>query len=352
MSKVRAGSGPEPRAAAQSMTQDRALSTRHSLLSTQHSAPSTQHLAIVIVTYHSRALIGDCLRAIERAGQDCLPRVIVIDNASADGTADLVQESAPWVSLLRNAENRGFAAACNQGAAVADRPYLLFLNPDTVVQPAALGRTLELLADRPEVGAAGCQLLYPDGSFQHSAFRFPTLAMTFFDFFPIHHRLADSPLNGRYPRSRYRQSFPIDHPLGAFLLIRRSAWDEVGPLDEGYFMYVEEIDWCRRAKQAGHQVYCEPSATVIHHAGASTRQVRPAMLIQLYRSRLRYFAKFCPPAEQIGHRAIIATGCAARLRTATGTEAEAYRVIRDLCLAHNSQSADRAIPSPSGRGSG
>lgn len=292
----------------------------------------TGDLAIILVTYQSRSLIGDCLRAIDRATAGCPPAIVAVDNASPDGTAGLIAAEHPGVHLIANADNRGFAAACNQGAAETDRPYLLFLNPDTIVLPGALVRALDFLRGRPDVAALGCQLLYADGTFQHSAFRFPTVAMTFLDFFPINHRLADARINGRYPRSAYRQPFPIDHPLGAFLLVRREAFERVGPLDEGYFMYSEEIDWCHRAKDAGLAIYCEPRATVIHHSGASTQQVRAPMLVQLYRSRLRYFAKFCSTAEQAAHRAIIAAGCTARRRTATGDLAAAYATIRHLAL--------------------
>lgn len=292
----------------------------------------TGNVSIVTVTYRSRRHIGDCLRALDRATSGDRPEIIVVDNDSPDGTADFVAELAPAVRLIRNQVNRGFAAACNQGAAIAGGEYLLFLNPDTLVQPRAIDRAVALLRAEPTIAATGCQLLYTDGSFQHSAFRFPTAAQTAIDFFPVHHRLADSRLNGRYPRSAYRRPFPIDHPLGAFLLIRRSAWDQVGPLDEAYFMYVEEIDWCRRAKQAGWSIYCEPRATVIHHSGASTRQVRAPMLVQLYRSRLHYFAKFCSPVEQLLHRALTVAGCTAQLRGATGEEAQAYAAIRRLCL--------------------
>ena len=118
----------------------------------------TADLAIVIVTYQSRSLIADCLESIDQTTSGARPQVLVVDNASADGTADLIADQAPWVDLIRNPTNRGFAAACNQGAAAVDRPYLLFLNPDTVVQSRALDSALDLLKDRPEIGATGAKL--------------------------------------------------------------------------------------------------------------------------------------------------------------------------------------------------
>src|SRR5262249_53147474 len=117
---------------------------------------------------------------------------------------------------------------------------------------------------------------------------------TFLDFFPLHHRLLDSRVNGRYPRRA--TAFEIDHPLGACMLARREAIQQVGLLDEGYFMYVEEVDWCRRMRQAGWQIWCEPRAHIPHYEGQATRQFRQAMFVALWRSRMRYFRKYHSPA--------------------------------------------------------
>lgn len=115
--------------------------------------------------------------------------------------------------------------------------------------------------------------------------------MSLFDFFPINHRVVESRLNGRYPRKSYEAPFSIDHPLGACLLMRREAIDRVGLLDERFFIYCEEIDWCLRAKRAGWEIYCVPEAKVVHYGAASTRQFRGAMLVELHRSRYELFRK-------------------------------------------------------------
>jgi GT2 family glycosyltransferase len=133
--------------------------------------------------------------------------------------------------------------------------------------------------------------VYADGRPQAAAFRFPGLRQIFLDLFPVP-RLTDSAFNGRVHATHPIQ---IDHPLGACMLIRRAAWEAVGPLDEGYFMYLEEVDWCRRARAHGWQVWYQPHATVTHHAGAATRQRPAAMFAQLWRSRLRYYQRFHGP---------------------------------------------------------
>ncbi len=205
----------------------------------------------------------------------------------------MVQDVFPQVGLLVNKENRGFAAANNQALGQSTGRYVTLLNPDTVVREGALDGMVKFLDERARVGIVGPRLLYPDGGFQHSAFTFPTLPMIFLDFFPFNHRLVNSRLNGRYPRALYEagEPFPVDHPLGASLTVRREAIEEVGLLDEGFFIYCEEIDWCMRIKEAGWLVYCFPQAGVVHYVGQSTAQFQDEMYVALHRSRFRLYQK-------------------------------------------------------------
>lgn len=211
----------------------------------------------------------------------------------------MVTTEFPGVTLIEPGDNLGFAAANNvalralgfDGMEPKDEPeFVAFLNPDTEVRQDAMPRLANFLREHPKAGAVGAQLLYPDGSFQHSAFRFPGVVQTWLDLFPAHHRIMNSALNGRYRRAG--MPFEVDHPLGACILARGEAIRQVGLFDQRYFMYVEEVDWCRRLKQAGWQVWCEPRAIVVHHEAQSTRQFRETMTVQLWRSRLQYFAKF------------------------------------------------------------
>lgn len=301
-------------------------------------------LSVVIVSFNVRDLLRPCLKSVRRpesqqiripAGDESVTRrrsghgsawslkigstesaepgfaersrhcslnieVIVVDNASQDGSAEMVREAFPEVHLIVNKTNAGFAAANNQGIRAGRGRHVLLLNPDTEILGDALARLVGFLDHHPDYAVAGAGLVYPDGSFQHSAFRFPGAMQTFFDFFPINHRLTSSRLNGRYPRAWYERSqpFDIDHPLGACLAVRREAIDQVGLLDENFFMYCEEIDWCWRMRKAGWKIACVPAARVVHHAGASTRQFRDEMFVALWRSRFRLFEKHLGPRQR------------------------------------------------------
>ena len=190
---------------------------------------------------------------------------------------------------------------------------MLFLNPDTVVHPGAIETLAGFLEAHPRVGAVGPRLLNPDGSLQSAAFRFPTLAMTLLDLFPpgeaLPGRLYNSWWHGRYPQERDGGApFPIDHPLGACILARRAAVEQVGGLDEQFFMYAEEVDWCYRARQAGWAIWQVPAARVTHVGGAATRQFRTRMIVALYESRLRFFRKHYRPGLVRWHLRIIRAG--------------------------------------------
>lgn len=271
--------------------------------------------------------------------------VIVVDNASVDRTVEMVLERFPQVQLLANEENVGFAAANNQGLKVSKGDYLLLLNPDTLVRGEALQLMLQFLASHPRVGMVGPKLLYSDGRLQHSAFSFPTLPMIFFDFFPLNHRFINSRLNGRYPKALYEvgEPFPVDHPLGAAMMVRREAVEQVGPLDEGFFIYCEEIDWCMRMKKIGWEIFCLPKAEIVHYVGKSTGQFREAMYVELHKSRYRLHQKHYGPLFRLMARLIVGLGVRremwkARLEARKGkvTEGElqkrldAYRRVLEL----------------------
>jgi N-acetylglucosaminyl-diphospho-decaprenol L-rhamnosyltransferase len=303
-------------------------------------------LSVVIVSYNTRELLRQCLASvISTVSFPCRYEVLVVDNASDDGSATMVREAFPAATLLVNPENRGFAAASNQGLVRSTGRHVILLNPDTVVSEGAIGRMLQFLNEVHGVGVVGPKLVFPDGAFQHSAFAFPTLSMIFLDFFPLNHRLVNSRLNGRYPRSLYERGepFPIDHPLGAGLMVRRETIEDVGLLDEGFFMYCEEIDWCMRIKRAGWSIYCLPLAEIVHYVGQSTGQFREEMFVELHRSRYRLYRKHYAVGFQRLARWLVLLGVgwlswearwAARRhridRVALQTRLRAYRQVRSL----------------------
>ena len=308
------------------------------------------NLAIIIVSYNTCDMLRACLRSVY-AGLAHFPagaQVWVVDNASSDGSPDMVRAEFPQARLLALEQNLGFAAGNNTalrelgfGTATGHQPrYVLFLNPDTEVQGNALAQMAGVLHSTQRAGVVGASLVYPDGRFQHSAFRFPTLWQIWFDFFPRPARLLDSRLNGRYPRALYQagRPFAIDHPLGAAMMTRAEVIQQVGLMDEEFFMYAEEIDWCLRVKRAGWDNYCVPTAQIVHHAGASTRQFRDEMFVALWRSRFRLFRKHYGPVFNLAARLVVRLGLEAEIRRARRTESgaalegrlSAYRQVWEL----------------------
>jgi GT2 family glycosyltransferase len=246
-------------------------------------------VSALIVSFNTCQLTLEAIGSID--GESGV-ETVVVDNASTDGSPQAIARHFPSARLIPSEINLGFAGGVNRAASVARAPALLVLNSDARVEPGAVGRLLALLEQQSRAALVAPALYYADGRPQPAAFTFPGLAQIALDLHPID-RLMDSRLNGRIHATRPTR---IDHPLGACMLIRRAAWDDVGPLDEGYFMYLEEIDWCRRARARGWQVWQHPGARVVHHGGSSTRQQPDAMFTQLWLARLRYYRRFSGPA--------------------------------------------------------
>jgi N-acetylglucosaminyl-diphospho-decaprenol L-rhamnosyltransferase len=251
-------------------------------------------MSAVIVSWNTRDLLLRCLSSLEADANraNLSIETIVVDNASADGTVDAVRESFPHVTILPQSENLGFAAANNLGIAQSQGDAVLILNPDTEIVPGALDRLWKTLHASQHIGLVAPVLLNTDGSFQSAGFRFPGIVQTMLDLYPLHPRLVGSSLNGRFNLGDGLSPFRIDHPLGACMLVRREVIEEVGMFDPGYFIYSEEIDWCRRITDASWTILCAPSAQVIHHSGQSTGQTPDRMRRQLHRSRARYLHRY------------------------------------------------------------
>jgi N-acetylglucosaminyl-diphospho-decaprenol L-rhamnosyltransferase len=282
-------------------------------------------LAVVIVSWNTRELTLNALRTLHEDLDANGPEasVWVVDNASSDGTPDAIQKEFPQVTLIASAANLGFAGGNNRAlrsmgfgdpAGTGDPERLpkavYLLNPDTRTEAGATRTLFEALFSLPRAGVVGAQLAYGDGSFQHSAFHFPGLGQLIVDLLPVPGRLHESAFNGRYSPESYARGtpFPVDHTLGATMMLRREAILQTGLFDEGYFMYCEEIDWSIRIRRAGWEIYAVPAARVIHLAGESTGQVRPESVLNLWRSRLRLFERHYPPAKLWMARKIIRLG--------------------------------------------
>lgn len=246
-------------------------------------------LSIVVVSWNTRDLLDNCLKSIYAYPFSGEFEVILVDNASGDGSAEMVKANYPQVKLLANSENTGFARANNQAIRLCSGRHILLLNPDTELKPHALDRLVAFMERTPQAGAAGSRLLNPDGSLQLSCHPELTLGHELW-------RLLH--LDSIVPVAMYRQSQweldrerEVDVIQGASLILRRAALDKVGWLDEEYFIYTEEVDLCHRLKKAGWKLYWVPQSEVVHYGGQSTRQVPREMFLRLYQSRVLYFRK-------------------------------------------------------------
>jgi hypothetical protein len=251
-------------------------------------ADAAPDISIVIPSWNGRELLAASLASVRQTRGDLRLQLIVVDNASSDGSVRLVRARFPEVAVLENQRNEGFARACNQGALASAAPFLLLLNSDTEVRPQALQRLLALARARPEAAIVGPQLRNPDGTFQSSHSPFPDLwqeAMILSGAGRLLHGAA-------YPSRGAEEAKgpqPADWVGGACMLVRRAAFAAAGGFDEGYFMYAEEMDLCYRLRCAGWEVWYEPAAVVVHAGGGSARQLGTQSEAILYRSRIRFY---------------------------------------------------------------
>ena len=269
-------------------------------------------LSVIVVGYNGRALLPRCLESVLADGGDLGLELVVVDNASHDGTPALVAERFPTVRLITNDENVGYGRALNQGMAVARGRYLLAMNQDIAVKPGALRALVDFAETHPHAGAVGARLEYADGRFQHSAFRFPDWKQAFFGFFdglvPL-----DSEINGRYPSDRLYRAFVAEHLLGACLLLRREAIDQVGAFDPTFFMYYEETDLCARLTRAGWRNYYVPAARVLHVSGASTSTASEKMSVEFHRGQAIFYRRHRGSGGYLVLKLIVWAGIAYRL---------------------------------------
>jgi GT2 family glycosyltransferase len=246
-------------------------------------------VSIILVSWNTRELLLTALGALPEAIGSLEHEVWVVDNGSADGSAEAVRASFPKVKLVARRENLGFASASNRAIEASSGRYVLLLNSDTVALGGSIEQLVRFADGQPSVGVVGAVLLNPDGSFQFSYADFPSIWGELLSATGLGRKL----IRRAYPSygpERSQQARRVDYVSGACLLARRAAVDQVGPLDEGYFMYSEEVDWCRRMRRAGWEVWFLPTK-ILHHGGGSTRQQREQMLTALYRSKVRYFER-------------------------------------------------------------
>jgi GT2 family glycosyltransferase len=248
-------------------------------------------LSIIIVSWNTQDLLHSCLSSIFKHQPRFPLQVIVVDNASNDGSREMMQKEFPVVRLLENPKNMGFAAANNQGAKTASAPLLLFLNSDTQVHSETLAGAVSFMNQHPEAGIMGCRTLNPDGSLQATAFAFPSKLRIF---------AYVSGLNRFFKLSRFTDHSTIctpDYVQGSFLIIRKDVFGKCGGFDESFFLYAEEIDLCLRAKALGLTIYYYPDISITHYGGSSGKNSL-ACLRHFVRSNINLYQKYLPPKEE------------------------------------------------------
>lgn len=250
-------------------------------------------LSIIIVSWNCRQYLKDCLHSLPDSIRHYSYRVIVVDNGSTDGTPSMVEEEYPDVNLVKNSSNRGFAAANNQAFQSSASRYVLMLNADTILQSGALDNLIRFLDQHPEVWAAGPSMRNGDMSLQRTGVRFPSnwniLVETFFldrmfprsRVFGRHRELYEDPMRSR----------KVDYLQGSCLMFRSEVFNRIGYLDEEYFMYFEETDFCYRIQKAGGATWCVPDANVVHFGGNRVGHYDEKRLVYYHQGLLRFYRK-------------------------------------------------------------
>jgi len=256
-------------------------------------------VSIVVVSWNTRDILRDCLKSIDESAGPIRCEIIVVDNASADNSVEMVRREFPHVRLIANAENRGFAAANNQGMAVAQGRYVLLLNSDTVVLDGAIARTVAFAEAHPEAAVVGCRVLNADRTLQPTCFMFPSVLNMLLSSTHLYKLRPRSRFFGRermtwWERDDVRQVEVVD---GCYMFVRRDAIEQVGLLDETFFMYGEETDWCYRFRQGGWKNLFCPEAQIIHLGGQSSKLVKTEMVYQLRAGILQFVKKHHGPVR-------------------------------------------------------
>lgn len=232
-------------------------------------------LSIIIVNYNVKAFLQNCLLSIQKATENISTEIIVIDNASDDGSVEIIKKNFPHINLIESKENLGFSKANNLGLKIAKGKYICLINPDTIVEENTFVEMIRFMESNPEVGLAGCKILNPDGTFQLACRRsFPTPWVAFTKIVGLSKLFPKSKLFARYNLTYLDEniSYEVDAISGSFMFLRKDVYDKIGGLDETFFMYGEDLDYCFRVKKAGYKVYYVHSTKIIHFKGESTKR--------------------------------------------------------------------------------
>ena len=274
-----------------------------------------KEISVVIVNYNVKAFLEQCLIAIERARGTMNIEIFIVDNASVDGSQAMVKKRFPYVKLIENSRNVGFSTANNQAIEKAQGEYVLIMNPDTLIQEDTLIVLKRYLDEHPSVGAVGCKLLNPDGSFQIASRRsFPTPWVAFSRIVGLSRIFPMSSLFGQYNVTYLDPDMEteVDVLSGSLMMLRRKALDQVGYFDEDYFMYGEDIDLSYRIKKAGWQIIYNPGTKAIHYKGESTKKSEFSAITRFYSTMLIFIRKHFGGRYSLALRILLTFGIYSR----------------------------------------
>lgn len=252
-------------------------------------------LSIIIVNYNTKELLRQTVNSIQSNPAKHSQETIIVDNSSSDGSVEMVWSEMPQVRLIANTVNEGFAKANNKGIRYASGRYVLLLNSDTVVLPGTLDTMIEFMDNHTLVGAVGCKVVLPDGSLDKACRRsFPTPMNSLYHALGLSHLFPNHPKFSQYNLTHLDEdeTYPVDCLVGAFMMVRREVIEQIGGLDEQFFMYGEDIDWCYRIKEAGWQIYYYPEAKIIHYKGASSKKQKYKMIYEFHRAMILFYNKY------------------------------------------------------------
>jgi GT2 family glycosyltransferase len=241
-------------------------------------------LSAIVVSYNTRETTLECLRCLRGEMASIASEIIVVDNASTDGSAAAIRKDFPEATVLKNTENKGFGAANNQAMRQARGEFFLLINSDAFAKPGAIAAMLDAMRQRSDVAVVGPRLLNSDGTMQRSCFRFPSPGRAWAEnlwlsaFVPNHWELAD------YRKWAHDRQREVDFVIGACFLVRRTVFEKIGGFDEKFFMYSEEVDWQKRMHEAGWKILFTPAAQVTHLAGASGAAEKPRVNRHFFQS--------------------------------------------------------------------
>ena len=268
-------------------------------------------LSIIIVNWNTRQLLRDCLLSIYASEGDFAFETVVVDNCSQDASCLMVAEEFPQVHLIKSEINGGYAYGNNLGLRQFHARYYLLLNPDTVLPADALEGMLEFMEANPDVGMAGPKLVLADGSLDLACKRgFPTPANSFYKLFGLSRVFPNSRRFGQYNMTYLDpdQVAEVDSVVGAFMMVRGQVVEQIGGLDEAYFMYAEDLDWALRAKQAGWKGYYYPKVTVLHYKRRSSEQKSKKARYEFWRAMYIFYRKHYAEGTRLGLHCLVLGG--------------------------------------------